>query len=353
MSLLATLAQDFRANSPGFDANEFRMTNMGITNAYKNQSDSVDSIISPELKDKAMASAGRNVKIPVIDYQDVTVRTTRPLVIPTYANNSALVTVTWVTMAFGFPMRTAEHFNNDIDFQKDFNKKYAAMLVKFASTLEGYGAANLNTNKTLVINGATSGTTVGGHTLVSGVVNETTDALKNAEIYSDLPPMMGQNDFYTNGLDIIGNQGLHAIMRRQEGFGDANTENKKIQYANNNFQWSNSITDAVSKSATGYAVAPGNLGLLFRIEPDALLRTDLGQGTKWDQIVLPGLEIPCGTYQYVGAVDPSAEGAHLTHLTRTGQYMFDFAFEVGFITAYNSDSANLPGGIIKFDTEIV
>jgi len=298
-----------------------------------------------------MQSAGRNVKIPVIDYQDVTVRTTRPITIPTYANNSALVTVVWTTMAFGFPMRSAEHYNNDIDRQKDFNKKFAAMIVKFSSVIEGYGAANLNAGKTLVINGVTSGSTVGGHTLTSGVVSETVSDLKDAYIYADLPPMQGQNDFYTTGLDVIGNQGVNAIMRRQEGFGENNTENKQIQYAGNHFQWSNSITNAGSTDATGYAVAPGCLGVLFRVEPDALLRTKLGNGTEWDSIILPGLEIPCGTYKYEGAIDISAEGAHVAHLTRTGQIMMDFAFEVGFITAYNSDTATIPSGIIKFDVE--
>lgn len=349
MSLIATLAQEFRAKSPGFDKNEFRMTNMGITNAYMNQTNAVDSIISPELREKAMMSAGRATKIPVVDYQDVTVRTTRPLVIPAFSSNSALVTVTWTTIAFGFPMRTAEHFNNEIDYQTDFNKKFAAMLKKFAVTLEGLGAANLNASKTLVIDGATSGTTVGGHTLASGVVSETASALNNSQIYADLPAMMGQNDFYDMGLDVIGNQGLHAILRRLEGFGEMNSENKRIQYANNGFQFSNSITNAVGKVATGYAVAPGQLGMLFRLEPDAILGTDLGNGTKWGQITLPGLEIPCGTYEYVGGVDISGDGAHVAHLTRTGQRVFDFAVDVCYISAYNSNTANRPSGIIKFD----
>lgn len=351
MSLLATLAQNYRVKSPGFDKNEFRMTNMGITNAYMNQSKAVDSILSPELIDRAMMSSGRNVQIPVINYQDITVRTTRPITIPTFSNNSALVTVTWVTMAFGFPMRTAEHFNNEIDWQTDFNKKYEAMLVKFASTLEGYGATNLNNGKTLLINGVSSGTTVGGHTLASGVVSETVTLLKDSEIMADIPSMMLQNDFKNNGLDIIGNPGFKSIMQRQEGFGEFNTENKRVQWANNNYQWSNAITDASGKNATFYAVPSGNLGILFRVEPDALLRTDLGNGTKWDTIVLPGLDIPCGTYEYPGTVDISGEGAHVAHLSRTGQFMLDFAFEVGFLTAYNSNTATRASGIIKADVE--
>lgn len=351
MSLIATLAQDFRANSPGFDAKEFRMTQMGITNAYINQGNAADSIISPELRQKAMSSAGRNVHIPVIDFQDVTVRSDRPIVIPTYSNNSALVTVQWSTLSFGFPMRTGEHYNNDIDRQRDFNKKFQAMLVKFAKTLENIGAASLNANKTLVVNGQTAGTTVGGHTLAAGVVSETVADLKDAYIYADLPPMMGQNDFPDMSLDIIGNQGVHAILRRQEGFGEANNENKRIQYMNNNFQFSNGIVDATGKHATGYAVGSGCLGTLSRLEPDALLRTKLKNGTEWDNIILPGLNIPCGTYEYTGAVDISGEGAHVAHLTRTGQIMMDFSFDIAYITAYNSDSANLPGGIIKFDIQ--
>lgn len=348
MSLLATLSQEYRANSP-IDGNEYRMTSMGITNEYRAQTDAANSIVSPDLKQKAMMSAGRATKISVMDFQALTLRTTRPLTIPVFQNNSAFVTLTWTTVAFGFPMYTAEHFNNDVDYQRDFNKKYEAMLKAFGKRLEDLGAANLNTNKGLLINGAASGTTLGGHTLAAGVTTETISDLANSQIYADIPAMMGQNDFYDTDLTILGNQGLHAILRRLNGFGENNSENKRIQFQNNNFGFSNSITDGASRVATGYAVNPGQLGMLFRAEPDSILGTKLSNGTSWDMVRLPLIDIPCGVYQYEGGVDISANGAHVSHLTRTGQHVFDFAFDVCHLTAYNSDTATIPSGILKFD----
>jgi len=348
MSLLATLAQEFRVASPNFDKFEFRIQESGIYSAFRRQTDAVSSFITPELAQRAFASMGHTTKLPVINYKDVTIRSTRPVTIAADENTSAFYTVTWTTLAYGFKMYPALFHNNDIGYQTDFNKKFQAFLVKLSSTLEGLGLTALDAAKSQVIN-----TVTGGHTYASNVVSETgIGNLKDSYILADLAPMMRSNSFMTFDMDVVGNHGLDAILRRMDGFGEFNQENKTLPYAGKNFHFSNSITNAAGKNATGFACVDGSLGLLTRVEVDSLFNTTSETGHEWGTVTLPGLDLTVGTYSYPEVVDASTvAGAASAHLTRTKAEVFDFAVDIAFVTSYNSDLASIPSPVLKFDID--
>lgn len=348
MSIVNTLVQDFRADVPDFDKNEFRIMNSGMLSTFQKHTDSGTSWVTQDLKSKAMLSTANNgVTIPVIDYKDVTIRTTRPLTIAADENTSQLYTVTWTTFAYGFKMYRAQHFNNDISYQRDFNAKMKAMLVKMTAAIEDAGVAVVEAAKTQTI-----GQLVGGHTFSSDVVHEFAATYKDSQIIGDLLPMMQSNNFYDMRLDVVGNQGVNALLRRMEGFGQQNYENKQWQWNGNDFMFTNAIANGSGKKATGYAINEGTLGLLSRVEPDSQLRTRLGTSHEWDTVVLPGLNIEFGSYYYEEAVSAAALGAHATHLTRTGAEVYDFAVDLAFLTPYVSDTSDPITPIIKFDFNI-
>lgn len=348
MSIVNTLVQDFRADVPEFDKNEFRIMNAGMLSTFQSHTNSGTSWVTSDLKSKAMATTANNdVTIPVIDYKDVTIRTTRPLTIAADENTSQLYTVTWQTFAYGFKMYRAQHFNNDISYQRDFNAKMKAMLVKMTSAIEDAGVAVVEAAKTAVINQL-----VGGHTFTSDVVHEYAATYKDSQIIGDLLPMMQSNDFYNLSLDVVGNQGVNALLRRMEGFGAQNSENKQWQWNGCDFMFTNAIANASGKKATGYAINQGTLGLLSRVEPDSQMRTKLGTSHEWDTVTLPGLNIEFGSYFYEEAVSAAGLGAHATHLTRTGAEVFDFAVDLAFLVPHNSDDSTIPQSIIKFDFNI-
>lgn len=346
MSLIATLAQEFRVKTPNFDKFEFRTRRAGVLDTFMRQTNSNSSFITDELKARAFASVGHTLKIPTINYKDVTIRTTRPVTIAADENTSAFYTVTFATLAYGFKMYPSLFHNNDIGYQKDFNKKFEAMLVKMIATLEGQGVTAIDAAKTQVINQVS-----GGHTFASNVLSETGIAnLNSSYLLHDLEPTMEGNDFLSMGMDVVGNHQLHGILNRMEGFGEFNQENKTLSFQNKNFGFSRNITNAAMKSATGYAIADGQLGLLTRVERDSLYRTKSATGHEWDTIVMPGLGLEVGTYYYEEVVDGSAvAGAASADMTRTKAEVFDFAFDIAFVTAYNSDLTTIPSGIIKFD----
>ena len=344
MSLVNTLALEFRAQAPEFDKNEFRVTRAGAFDTFKRQSDAGASWLSSDLIEKVRRSFGNTVKLPAINYKDVTIRSTRPLVIAADENTSALYTVTFSTLAYGFKMYPQQHFNNDTTYQQDFNKKYQAMIVKMMSTLEGLAVTKLDAEKTQVISDVT-----GGHTYASNVVSETAASLKESYILTDLDPMMMSNDYYGLTMDVVGNPGFHSIVRRMEGFSDANYEDRTLQFMNKSFHFSNGISNGAGKAATGFAVADGTLGVVTRVEPDSLSNTRLADGHEWGTVQVPGLDLTFGTYYYEKAVDASGLHAGTTGLTRTYEQAFDFAIDIAFLTPYNSDAATIATPIIKFD----
>jgi len=344
MSLVNTLALEFRAQAPEFDKNEFRRTRAGAFDTFKMQGDAGTSWLTDDLRQKVQQSFGNTVKLPAINYKDVTIRSTRPLTIAADENTSTLYTVTFTTLAYGFKMYPQQHFNNDVTYQQDFNKKFEAMIVKMLSTLEGLAVTQLDAQKTQVI-----GDVTGGHTFASNVVSETAASLKESYILADLDPMMMSNDYYSMTMDVIGNPGFHAVMRRMEGFGDMNQEDRTLQFLNKNMHFTNGISNASGKRATGFAVADGQLGVVTRVEPDSLAGTTLADGHEWATVQVPGLDLTFGSYYYENAVDASGLHSGTTGLTRTTEQAFDFAIDIAFLTPYNSDASTIPTPIIKFD----
>lgn len=345
MSLVNTLVQDFRADVPEFDKNEFRAMSAGMLNTFQSHTNSGTSWVTADLAAKAMATNANNaVKIPVINYKDVTIRTTRPLTIQADENTSALYTVTWTTFAYGFKMYRAVHFNNDISYQRDFNAKMKAMIVKMLSAIEGAAVSAVESAKTRVI-----ASVVGGHTFSSNIVHEYAATLKDSQILGDLKPMMESNNYYDLRMDVVGNQGLNSIVRRMDGFNLQNSENKQWQLGDIDLAFTNAIANGSGKKATGFAINQGCLGLLHRVEADSQYRTKLRTGHEWDTVMVPGLGIEFGSYYYEEAVDASGLDTHTTALTRTGAEVFDFAVDLAFLTPYNSAPTTNASEIIKFD----
>jgi hypothetical protein len=105
MSLIATRVQNWRIENPELDRNMFRPCEYGALDFFIEQTNAPNSIISPNLRDRALASIGNTVQVPVINYdENVQVSNVRSCVIADNENTSALVTLVWTTYAIGFTM---------------------------------------------------------------------------------------------------------------------------------------------------------------------------------------------------------------------------------------------------------
>jgi hypothetical protein len=151
MSLIATRVQNWRIENPELDRNMFRPCEYGALDFFIEQTNAPNSIISPNLRDRALVSIGNTVQVPVINYdENVQVSNVRSCVIADNENTSALVTLVWATYAIGFTMVPAAYSNNEISYNHDFMRKMEKTTRALADALDKGAVAALEANKTQV-----------------------------------------------------------------------------------------------------------------------------------------------------------------------------------------------------------
>lgn len=340
MSLINTRMQNIRANS-NLDKNEYRPSRYGAFDMFMMQTSDPAGIISNELESKAFQSIGNTVQVPVINFDaGITIGNARTITIPPSENTSALVTISFATYAWGFTIIPSQHMNNEINMQKDFEKKFIKYLYAFAAELEASAVASLSANKSQVFNDLLT------YTNTANVIGGTWP--QRETMIGDLNVLMGANDFF-NPYHLVGNAGIESIIRKLAQHGLYNDQMKYMEYSDKILHFSNTIANAAGKFGTGYMVESGNLGILTRVERESILRSVTGDGHEWDIDTLPMLNLPVGTYYYDEVEDVSTMGAHVADLTRARVEHYGFAVDVAFVTAYNSAPATLPSPIIAFD----
>lgn len=300
-------------------------------------------IISEDMQTKARQAFSRDLKVPVIDYDGgISIGNTRSHIIADSENASAFYNVTFVTYTFGFTQAPTLYINNEIDGQRDFNRKmqkYTNLLVK---TMDTACIAALDTNKTRVF-GDNLGYDTTGNVLGFTLAQE-------QKALGALDPIMNSNDFY-GGLHIIGNRGVQHLVERLAEKSTYNSENKTIQYLDKRLHYTNRIANAANHGATMFAVNEGSVGLLFRYDREAEAGTiSQHSGYTWGIQQIPFLGLPMGTMEYESVGNYSGlAGAASADMLAARKYHFGFSFDVAYVVAYNSDLATIASPIIKAD----
>lgn len=341
MSLVATRLQNWRVENPEFDRNMTRPCEYGALDFFIEQTNAPTSIISQNLRDRAFASIGNTVQIPVINYDgDVQVYNVRSCVIPDDENTSALYTIVWATYAVGFTMTPAAYMNNEITYEHDFFRKLEKITRALADTLDKGAITALEANKTRVFKDLLNYTRRGNDIEVPTQMA--------TEILGDINPIMRAN-CYPEMIHIIGNAGVDSLVRKLAQHGVYNDVNKRMEYDNKVLHYTNNVLNEASKNGTFFAVADGNVGVLTRVDREAL------RGTKtnfheWDVVRLPLIDLPVGSHYYTAVGDQSSiMGAATEDLTCAVKEYFGFSVDVAFLVAYNSDAATVANPIIKVE----
>jgi hypothetical protein len=339
MGLVATRLQNWRVENPEFDRNMTRPCEYGALDFFIEQTNAPTSIISQNLRDRAFASIGNTVQIPVINYDgDVQVYNVRSCVIPDDENTSALYTIVWATYAVGFTMTPAAYMNNEITYEHDFFRKLEKITRALADTLDKGAIAALEANKTQVFKDLLN------YTKQGNIIEVPTQMA--TEILGDINPIMRAN-CYPEMIHIIGNAGVDSLVRKLAQHGVYNDVNKRMEYDNKVLHYTNNVLNETSKNGTFFAVADGNVGVLTRVDREAL------RGTKanfheWDVVRLPLIDLPVGSHYYTAVGDQSSiMGAATEDLTCAVKEYFGFSVDVAFLVAYNSDDTTVANPIIK------
>lgn len=342
MSLLNTRLQNIRSGS-NIDKYEYRASRYGAFDLFVNQTDDPAGIITPELTEKAMTSIGRAIEIPVIDFDGgLNIQTGRPAVIVDSENTSQIFdAINWVSLSWGFTVTPALYMNNEISIQRDFETKFMKYLYEVANFLDTQAEAALLAASTGVINDTLQ------YALVGGMLQ--CDWASREMLLGDLNPIMAANDYY-NQLHVVGNTGIESLVRSLTEKGLYNEINKQMQYSDKILHFTNRIANDPAAYGTGYAVNGGSVGLIKRMEREALLRTTARTGHEWDIERLPLLDMEVGTYYYEGVgSEVGLAGAASADMTRAKKQYYGFAIDIAFLTRYNSRPGVDSEPIIHFE----
>ena len=179
---------------------------------------------------------------------------------------------------------------------------------------------------------------------ITGNVAIATNAQKTS-ILGDLNVMQEANDFFEQ-LDLLGNGGLQSTVRTLSEDGIFNAKDRQYQFDDKVLHFSKRIPNASGEFANMYAINKGSVGVLVRLERDAIKRTKTATH-EWDEDTMPLTGMPIGTYYYYTVEDASATaGAATADLTRTVVDHFGFSNDVAFVVAHNSDNTTLAGPIM-------
>ena len=343
MSLVATRLQNWRIENPELDRNMFRPCEYGALDFFVEQTDAPNSIISPNLRERAFASIGNTVQVPVLNYDgEVTVSNVRSCTIADDENTSALYEVVWKTYSVGFTMVPTLYMNNEISYEHDFNRKLEKICRALANALDTDAVAALEAAKTQVFKDLLQ------YQQSSNVVEVPKQMA--TEILGDINPIMRAN-CYPEMVHIIGNAGVDSLIRKLAEHGIYNDVNKRMEYDNKIIHYTNNVLNGQGKNGTFFAVADGNVGVLTRVDREALRRAT-ANFHEWDVVRLPYIDLPVGSHYYTAVGDQSAiAGAASADMVCNVKEYFGFSVDVAYIVAYNSDPTTVANPIIKAEIE--
>ena len=166
--------------------------------------------------------------------------------------------------------------------------------------------------------------------------------------YNFLKSIYQADDFGRTGIQVIGDAQMPSYVSQYINQGSGNSANTAFQFNNIEFSYSNDIvtTAATSAVSTAFAMAPGSLGILAQVSPDAKAgRTSKSKGIEWGvaRSNLMGIDME---------IMMSDDCADLTAITAnsldTNGYaeFYQMGINVAIITAYDQ-STN--GSIKKID----
>lgn len=339
MSLVATRLQNWRIEAERFDKNMARPLEYGALDFFIDQTYSPNSIINQNLRDRAFASIGNTVQVPVINYDgDVTVSNVRSCAIADDENTSALFTVQWVTLAVGFTMVPAAYLNNEISYEHDFARKMDKITRALATELDSLAVSALDANKTQVFKDTLY------YTVTANVVEATWSG--RMDWLADMNSLMRANA-YPGMLHVIGNTGIDSLIRKMAEHDIYNDVNKRLEYAGKVFHYTANIDNEEGDFATAFIVEDGNVGVLTRVDREALLGTE-ANFHEWGITTLPYINLPVGFHYYTAVGDQSAIAGDATaDLTCGKKEFFGFSVDVAFLVAYNSNPDEVANPIIK------
>lgn len=346
MSLQATYLQDLRVQYPSrLDRDELRVTQAGLLTMAIEMTNSPASIVSDELIALARQSVGRQLDVPVMQKGVVTIKNVRSCTVDCAQSQSGFVTVSFKTLVADLCMVPSQYKKNEIKYLQDLNRKITDIVEKFLIEVELDLDTALDANKSQVFNSSIVGDK---YALVAGAIQ--VPVAEQDFFFNDIEPINYADDFYATTVKMVSSASMMSVISKYINQGGGNAVNTNFQFSGKDFRFSNRITNTAPAKSTGYFMEDGSIGLVTRVDPDAMDENEATDGTRWFTDRLPGMPFDVGIKYNSKCSDQSAlEATGLAHLTATLIEHWQISFDFAIIVPYNSDLATKPSSIRKVE----
>ncbi len=286
----ATLWNDWQDTNA---TNEKRFVQHGIVDLVKNSTAFTD-YISPSARERlATHSSLRDVKIPIILDQQVTVVQTPGFeFIPDNLTTSEEYTFTTVDVFSGFRHFPALYGNNTIDAEFDRNVKMTNVANEMANTMETLLTTTLEARKTQVLDFTTQlnqGLLGGTYTFTGSDILEISKAAQQETIFADLNEVMRANKLGGTYSIVTSPAGLAVQKTEALKFGESNDKNIRALGMIPAEDMHTSHNISTSDNFDGFWVRDGAIGMYANFPWDFRNGTTTGGGEEWS---ISDVEIP-------------------------------------------------------------
>lgn len=247
-------------------SNEKRYTPLGLLDATKDSGMSQDYIPPSAIESLRTMSSLRNLQIPVLKDQSVTVVTTPGYTnIPSNLGESAQYAYTAYDVFSGFRYYPAQAANNSMD--GDFYKRNIMLNVAHAcgSQIETILAARYEDRKSQLL-GFTTQVSQGDGTYTFNGTSDTLEINKAAQkdtMFYNLENLMAANDLGGSYRIVTSRAGLSEALAQFNKFGAANSENKQaLGFLPQDRIYETNTVAAGSDIFNGWFVRDGAMGMI-------------------------------------------------------------------------------------------
>lgn len=343
-TLVATVLQNYISEYQSrLDKQEQRPSIYGALNMAKAQTADPLSILDKSVKTGIDARFNTSVQVPVINFQDVTLGNVRSCGLQQNLLTSQLITLTATTYVCGFLSYPVQHYENYISYAEAIFKKIEACMQKLAAAYDTGVRTLLEANVNQYFPAA-----ITKFYPVTGNALQVPQAEKN-DFYNQFASIMQVMDFQGN-VDVATTPGGLAQVRRIAAQGQGNAVNEGFQLMGYNWYPSNRITDgAVGIESTLYGVAPGNIAIYTRVDPDARAGRRIHESEYWEVFPnSPYSGFDMGVYYQAVCADASAiQASGLANSTNTKLESWQFSVDVFNMAAFNSNPGGRYNPIVK------
>ena len=320
------------------DAQNLRRSELGLTDLANRNTDRLLGRINQNMITNNWGAPAKRLPVRNKGGGTATVGT-MTCTFPIADSDNGFVNVTFFSAHAGFRVvpRVIEQTNGMVSTAQEFGFLYAETERAIADLLEVQIHTTLDAAKATTSNSTFVG--VGAKYPLTGDALQVASAEQNL-FYNYLKSIYKADDFGSTGLQVIGDAQMSAIVNQYVNQGAGNSENTAFQFNNIEFSYSNDIvtTSATSAISTAFAMAPGSLGILSQVSPDAKAgRTSKSKGIEWGTAYsnLMGLDME---------LMMSDDCADLTSITAnsldTNGYaeFYQMGINVAIITAYDQST---------------